>query len=144
MVGNLFSDCDLPSNSGCHKYQQEIWTVLNSLALVSLGGVAGTLARYGIGAIFPDDRQGTLIANVAGVALASALLVLMERRGISQLRLLLLPGFCAGFTTFSAVTANALEPIEGGMFFLAQNVFLSLIAVIVVLPLARKLIPVRS
>jgi len=51
------------------------------------------LARYGIGAFFPDDRQGTLIANVAGVALASALLVLMERRGISQLRLLLLPGF---------------------------------------------------
>jgi hypothetical protein len=30
------------------------------------------------------------------------------------------------------------------MLFLAQNVFLSLIAVIVVLPLARKLIPVRS
>jgi CrcB protein len=112
--------------------------------LVSAGGVAGTLARYGIGAIFPDDRQGTLIANVAGVALASALLVLMERRGISQLRLLLLPGFCAGFTTFSAVTAHSLEPIEGGALFLASNVFLSLIAVIVVLPLARKLIPVRS
>ena len=144
MVGNLCSDRDLSSNSGCHKHQQEIWTVLNSLVLVSLGGVAGTLARYGIGAIFPDDRQGTLIANVAGVALASALLVLMERRGISQLRLLLLPGFCAGFTTFSAVTAHSLEPIEGGMLFLAQNVFLSLIAVIVVLPLARKLIPVRS
>jgi CrcB protein len=68
----------------------------------------------------------------------------MERRGSSQFRLLLLPGFCAGFTTFSAVTANSLEPIEGGMQFLALNVFLSFIAVIVVLPLARKLIPVRS
>jgi CrcB protein len=85
-----------------------------------------------------------LIANVAGVALASALLVLMERGGTLQLRLLLLPGFCAGFTTFSAVTALSLEPIEGGMLFLAQNVFLSLIAVIAVLPLARKLILVRS
>ena len=144
MVCNLCSFGNFSSNQGCYRHQQEIWTVLNSLVLVSLGGVAGTLARYGIGAIFPDDRQGTLIANVAGVALASALLVLMERRGISQLRLLLLPGFCAGFTTFSAVTAHSLEPIEGGMFFLAQNVFLSLIAVIVVLPLARKLIPVRS
>jgi fluoride exporter len=114
------------------------------LLLVSLGGVAGTLSRYGIGEFFPDDRQGTLTANVAGVALAAALLVFIERRGNTQLRLLLLPGFCAGLTTFSAVTANALEPIEGGMLFLAQNVFLSLIAVIVVLPLARKLIPVRS
>jgi CrcB protein len=109
-----------------------------------VGGIAGTLARYGIGAFFPDDRQGTLIANVAGVALAAALLVLMERRGISQLRLLLLPGFCAGFTTFSAATAHSLEPIEGGMLFLASNVFLSLLAVIIVLPLARKWIPVRS
>jgi len=144
LVCNLCGDRNFTSNQGCYKHQQEIWTVLNSLVLVSLGGVAGTLARYGIGAIFPDDRQGTLIANVAGVALASALLVLMERRGISQLRLLLLPGFCAGFTTFSAVTAHSLEPIEGGMLFLAQNVFLSLIAVIVVLPVARKLIPVRS
>jgi CrcB protein len=102
------------------------------------------LARYGIGAIFPDDRQGTLIANVAGVALASALLVLMERRGISQLRLLLLPGFCAGLTTFSAVTAQSLEPHDGGAMFLLQNVFFSLVIVVVLLPLARKVVPVRS
>ncbi len=68
----------------------------------------------------------------------------MERRGISQLRLLLLPGFCAGFTTFSAVTAQSLEPIKGGMLFLGLNVFLSLVAIIIVLPLARKVIPVRS
>ena len=45
-----------------------------------------------------------------GVALASALLVLMERRGVTELRHLLLPGFCAGLTSFSAVTAQALEP----------------------------------
>jgi hypothetical protein len=30
------------------------------------------------------------------------------------------------------------------MLFLAQNIFFSLIAVIVVLPIARKVIPVRS
>jgi CrcB protein len=94
--------------------------------------------------IFSNDRQGTLIANVVGVALASALLVLMERRGISQLRLLLLPGFCAGLTTFSAVTAQSLEPQEGGMNFLLQNVLFSLVVVIIILPLARKVIPVRS
>ena len=78
------------------------------------------------------------------MALASALLVLMERRGTLQLRILLLPGFCAGFTTFSAVTVNALEPSAGGAYFVAQNILFSLIAVIIMLPLARKLIPVRS
>jgi CrcB protein len=102
------------------------------------------LSRFGLGEIFPNDRQGTLAANIVGVALASALLVLMERRGVTELRLLLLPGFCAGLTTFSAVTAHSLEPREGGMTFLLQNVVFSLIVVIIILPLARKVIPVRS
>jgi len=114
------------------------------LVLVSLGGIAGTLARYGLGEILPNDREGTLAANLIGVALAAALLVLMERRGVSQLRLLLLPGFCAGLTTFSAVTAQSLVPREGGFEFLLLNVFLSLLLVIIVLPAARRLIPVRS
>ena len=112
--------------------------------MVSLGGIAGTLSRFGLGEIFPNDRAGTLAANIVGVALASALLVLMERRGVTELRLLLLPGFCAGLTTFSAVTAQSLEPRAGGMSFLLQNVVFSLLAVIVILPLARRVIPVRS
>lgn len=85
-----------------------------------------------------------MAANLIGVALAAALLVLMERRGVSQLRLLLLPGFCAGLTTFSAVTAQSLEPREGGFEFLLLNVVLSLFLVIIILPAARRLIPVRS
>ena len=102
------------------------------------------MSRFVLGEILPSDRSGTLAANLIGVALAAALLVLMERRGVSQLRLLLLPGFCAGLTTFSAVTAQSLEPQEGGFLFLISNVFLSLLIVIVVLPAARKFIPVRS
>ena len=112
------------------------------LLLVSIGGVAGTLVRYGIGILIPQDRSGTLAANLIGVALASALLVLMERRGITQLRLLSLPGFCAGMTTFSAVTVHSIEPAKGGLLYLATNVVLSLIIVATVLPIARKVIPV--
>jgi CrcB protein len=117
---------------------------MNSLVLVSIGGVAGTLTRYGLGEIFPNDRTGTLIANIIGAGLAAALLVWMERRGVTQLRLLLLPGFCAGMTTFSAVTAQSLEPIEGGFIFLLQNLTFSLLAVILILPMARKVIPLRT
>ena len=112
--------------------------------LVSIGGVAGTLVRFALGLIIENDRNGTLAANLIGVALAAGLLVLMERRGVTELRHLLLPGFCAGLTTFSAVTAESLEPAEGGLLFLAENVTLSLIIVAIVLPLARKLIPVRA
>jgi CrcB protein len=68
----------------------------------------------------------------------------MERRGVTELRHLLLPGFCAGMTTFSAVTVQVVEPISGGALFLAQNFFLSLLIVVMVLPLSRKLIPVRK
>ena len=117
---------------------------MNPLLLVSIGGVAGTLVRYGIGVLIPQDRPGTLAANLIGVALASVLLVLMERRGITQLRLLLLPGFCAGMTTFSAVTVHSIEPVKGGLLYLATNVVLSLIIVATVLPIARKVIPVRK
>ena len=102
------------------------------------------MVRYGLGIAITDDRTGTLTANMIGVALASALLVLMERRGATELRHLLLPGFCAGLTTFSAVTAQSLEPRDGGVQFLLQNLIFSLAIVIVVLPLARKIIPVRS
>jgi len=68
----------------------------------------------------------------------------MERRGVTELRLLLLPGFCAGLTTFSAVTAQSLEPRDGGLLFLTTNVIFSVLIVIIVLPLARKVIPARS
>jgi CrcB protein len=100
--------------------------------------------RFALGLVIENDRTETLAANLIGVALAAGLLVLMERRGITELRHLLLPGFCAGLTTFSAVTAQSLDPKDGGFQFLAENVILSLVIVAIVLPLARKVIPVRS
>ena len=133
-----------------HHYSIDLWsykessTSLKSLVLVSIGGIAGTLVRYALGIAIPDTRNGTLAANLIGVALASALLVLMERRGVTELRHLLLPGFCAGLTTFSAVTAESLEPREGGALFLAHNLIFSLMIIVIVLPLARRVIPVRS
>ena len=117
---------------------------MKSLLLVAVGGVAGTLVRFGLSVVIPDDRNGTLAANLIGVALASALLVLMERRGVTELRHLLLPGFCAGMTTFSAVTVQVIEPVSGGALFLAENIFFSLLIVVLVLPISRKLIPVRK
>jgi CrcB protein len=84
-----------------------------------------------------------LIANLTGVALATFLVVLMERRGNQLLRHFLLPGFCAGLTTFSAVTGLTLQPHEGGQLFLIHNLMFSLLTIVVVLPIARKTVPVR-
>ena len=67
----------------------------------------------------------------------------MERRGVTELRYFLLPGFCGGLGTFSAVTFEAVVPGEGGFVYLALNIVLSFTAVAISLPLSRKLIKQR-
>lgn len=67
----------------------------------------------------------------------------MERRGLTELRYFLLPGFCGGLGTFSAVTYEAVMPAEGGAVFLVLNILLSFTAVAISLPLSRKLIKQR-
>ena len=113
------------------------------MVLVSLGGICGSLVRYWLGIEFDDGRNATLTANLVGVGLATIFVVLMERRGNADLRHFLLPGFCAGLTTFSAVVGLTVEPHEGGQLFLFHNIMFSLVIIVVVLPIARKLIPVR-
>jgi CrcB protein len=81
-----------------------------------------------------------LVANLIGVALATLIFVFFERKEITDLRNLLLPGFCAGLTTFSAVMVQSIEPETGTIFFLAANIFLSLLIVITLMPILRKYI----
>ncbi|MEY4443925.1 MAG: hypothetical protein RL301_4 [Actinomycetota bacterium] len=109
---------------------------------VAIGSVVGSLVRYSLGVLLPSNKPGNLAANIIGVALASFFLVLMERRGITKYRLLLLPGFCAGLTTFSGVTYQALKPIDFGYLF--ETLIFSFITIAIVLPLSRKYVKVRS
>lgn len=110
---------------------------------MSAGGVLGSLFRYLLGAILPSTAQGNLAANIFASAFAAHILVLMERRGITSLRYFLLPGFCGGLGTFSAITFEAVAPGEGGYLYLFLNLILSFGAVATSLPLSRKWIPVR-
>jgi fluoride ion exporter CrcB/FEX len=67
----------------------------------------------------------------------------MQRRGITSLRYFLLPGFCGGLGTFSAVTYEVIAPDEGGFTYLFLNVFLSLFAVVLSLRLTQKIMSQR-
>ncbi|CAB4758697.1 unannotated protein [freshwater metagenome] len=117
---------------------------VRSISLVSLGGVIGSLIRYRIGEIFTDSHTATLIVNLLGVAIATFLLVLMERRGNTDQRNFLLPGFCAGLTTFSALALLTLEPGNGGTTYVSITVIASLVIIAIVMPIARKVIAVRQ
>lgn len=72
------------------------------------------------------------------MALAVHFLVLMERRGITELRWFLLPGFCGGMTTFSAVTVEVVNKTGGGLTYLFLTVITSLIVADVTMRLSRK------
>jgi len=116
---------------------------VRSISLVSLGGVLGSLLRFSIGEVLTDSRNATLIANLSGVALSTLLHVLMERRGTTNQRHFLLPGFCAGLTTFSALALLTLEPSDGGAMYLSITVIASLAIIAILMPIARKVIAVR-
>lgn len=117
---------------------------VRSISLVSLGGVLGSLLRFTIGEIFNNSRTATLVANLLGVSIATFLLVFMERRGSTDQRHFWLPGFCAGLTTFSALALLTLEPSDGGTMYISVTVIASLAIIAILMPIARKLIPVRA
>jgi CrcB protein len=116
---------------------------VRSVSLVSLGGVLGSLLRYTIGELFTNSRTSTLIANLLGVAIATFLLVLMERRGSTDQGHFWLPGFCAGLTTYSALALYTLQPTDGGTTYISATVIASLAIIAIVMPIARKVIAVH-
>ena|SRR5687767_407223 len=110
------------------------------LAMIALGGAAGSVARYLLGGMvqrlagiaFPI---GTLAVNVSGSFVAGLLLrYFMNDQTQPLLRGALIIGFCGGFTTFSAFTAETLGLVEGGAYgraasYVAASVAMSLLAV---------------
>ena len=67
----------------------------------------------------------------------------MERRGITELRWFLIPGYCGGLTTFSGVTFEVMRESGAGFSYLLLNVLASLVAVAIALPLSRRWIKVK-
>lgn len=100
--------------------------------------------RWALSILIPSSGPGTLAANLLAIFLAMNFMVLMERRGITELRYFLLPGFCGGLSTFSAVTYEAVAPDEAGFAYLFLNIAASLFVAYLSLKYARKLIKVRT
>ena len=110
------------------------------LAMIALGGAAGSVTRYLLGGVVQRAAGvafpvGTLMVNVTGSFLAGFLLrYFMNVQTHPFLRAALVVGFCGGFTTFSAFSSETLGLFEGGEYaraagYVVASVALSLLAV---------------
>jgi CrcB protein len=95
--------------------------VIGGLALVAVGGALGSVARYGVvrgtAAIFGDHQPwGTLLVNVLGSLLMGLVAAFIARKmtETESARLLLMPGFLGGFTTFSAFSLDVFNLMQRG------------------------------
>jgi CrcB protein len=122
-----------------------------NFVIVALGAIAGANLRYVLsrltaklmGPVFP---YGTLMINVAGSFMVGWFMIWTTERVLvdPRWRLLIVIGFCGGFTTFSSYAFETMAYFEQGQWGLmatnivANNV-LSLMAALAGMALARVL-----
>ncbi len=110
--------------------------MIKNVLLVGLGGAAGSMLRYAVQrwANAPAFPFGTLLINLVGCFLIGLFWGLVIRNNVTQATgLLLMSGFCGGFTTFSAFTYEGVQMMQDDRWllfagYIAASVFGGLIA----------------
>lgn len=117
---------------------------MTSFIWVFLGGGFGSICRYGVNRLVVDSGYpfplATLIANLLSSLLLGALVVLSMRQLIAiEYRLLLMTGFCGGFSTFSTFSSETFQLLEQGHYFYAfANVVISVALGLICIYLGMK------
>jgi fluoride exporter len=89
-----------------------------NILLVGLGGGVGSILRYLLQRTFNVQfPYGTLVVNLLGCLLIGVLWGFFAKHIDEQKRLLLVTGFCGGFTTFSSFTYEGVQMIMENRWF---------------------------
>ncbi len=114
--------------------------IFKNVLMVGLGGAFGSIARYlghkYLSQLYPNVFPvGTFMVNVIGCFLIGLFFGLAGKYEYiaTPLRLLLMTGFCGGFTTFSAFTLEGMQLLNEQRFliftlYFALSVLFGLIA----------------
>lgn len=94
---------------------------MKPILLVGIGGFAGSTLRYAFGLLLGPVAEGnwpvpTFIVNVVGSILIGILFAIAERHAGFEdgWPLLLIVGFCGGFTTFSSFSLETVSLLQNG------------------------------
>ena len=89
--------------------------MIRNFLLVALGGAGGSVLRYMLSNINTSFPWGTFAVNVLGSFLIGLLVGLMSKGVLSpEMKLLLVTGFCGGFTTFSTFANESFSMMKAG------------------------------
>lgn len=114
---------------------------MKAILLVGLGGGIGSILRYLTSVLVSKQTSsifpwGTFSVNIIGCLLAGIIIGILERQQIlnSDLKLLLITGFCGGYTTFSAFSIENMYLLQNGqpltvLLYISISVVLGVIAV---------------
>lgn len=94
---------------------------MKQILFVALGGAVGAVGRYLISRLAESSFPwGTLAVNVLGSLLIGLLIGLTGKNTVSpEMKLLLVTGFCGGFTTFSTFANESFGMMRSGEVMLA-------------------------
>lgn len=89
--------------------------MIRNLLLVALGGAMGSVLRYLLSGINASLPWGTFVVNILGSLLIGLLVGLVGKGVLSpEMKLLMVTGFCGGFTTFSTFANESFGMMKAG------------------------------
>ena len=112
---------------------------------VFIGGGLGSLCRLGL-AVWLNRAEaypwGTLVANGISCIIMGMLVALVGKQGLSaELRLLLVTGFCGGFSTFSTFSNELVQMLRQANYLAAGSyLFVSMLFGLLAIWLGMKII----
>lgn len=107
---------------------------MQAFLMVFIGGGLGSMCRYGIAKLLQAQDLNfpwaTFLANALACIVLGVLISMSAKDGLlsNSMKLLLLTGFCGGFSTFSTFSAETFGLLETGNYFYAfANIALSVL-----------------